>query len=227
MNFRVAILFVSTLSLQPLAAQSMPPVCQVVTADQVGSDGLNTAAIQQQLVSCGAASTDQTTVELSAAKGASFNSGPLYIPGNVVLWLDAAVTLNASTNPADFQRTATSRTRSCDSSGAIPVCGTLDANSTGCAALVNACNVTNAGVGGPGVIEGHGWSALTGGPNAGTTWWALAGAAKAGNYAQSLNAPKMINFQQSTNATLTSFTIHNAPLVHILLGKDNGAKINQ
>src|SRR5260370_253917 len=185
MNYRVAILFVSTLSLHPLAAQSMPPVCQVVTADQVGSDGLNTAAIQQQLDSCGAGSTAQTTVELSAAKGARFTSGPLYIPSNVVLWLDAGVTLNASTNPADFQRTAASRTLACDSSGAIPVCGTLDANNTGCVALINTCKVANAGVGGTGEIEGHGWSALTRGPNAGSTWWALAGAAKAGNYARS------------------------------------------
>jgi polygalacturonase len=226
MNFRVVIFFIHTVALYPLAAQSMPPVCQVVTSDQVGSDGLNTAAIQQQLNTCAAGAT-QKVVELSAAKGASFTSGPLYMPSNVVLFLDAGVTLNASTNPADFQRTTASRTLACDSSGAIPVCGTLDANNTGCVALINACKVSNAGVWGPGVIEGHGWSALTGGPNTGATWWALAGAAKAGNYAQSLNAPKMIGFQQSTNVTLSGFTIHNAPLVHILLGKDNGAKINQ
>jgi polygalacturonase len=167
-------------TLHSLAAQSMPPLCQVVTADQVGSDGMNTVAIQKQLDACGTGST-QSAVELSAAEGAGFTSGPLYIPSNVALWLDAGVTLNASTNPADFQRTASSRTQSCDSSGSIPICGTLDSSNTGCVALINACKVSNAGVSGPGVIEGHGWSPLDGGPNSGMTWWALAGAAKAGN----------------------------------------------
>jgi pectin methylesterase-like acyl-CoA thioesterase len=201
-------------------AQSQPPVCQVVTADQ------NTAAIQQQIDFCGANNTKQTAVELSAEKGGSFTCGALYLPSNVVLWLDAGVTLNASTNPTDFQRTSASPTQLCDSNGYIPPCGTLDSNNTGCVALINACKSTNAGVGGPGVIEGHGWSPLTGGPNAGTNWWSLAGQAKAGNYAKSLNAPKMINFQQSTNMTLSGFTIRNAPLVHILLGKVTGATIS-
>jgi pectin methylesterase-like acyl-CoA thioesterase len=229
MKRRLAIFFLSTALFRPLPAQSMPPVCQVVTADQVGSDGMNTAAIQQQLDLCGVGASAPTAVELSPAKGTSFASGALYIPSNVVLWLDAGVTLNASTNPGDFQRTANSRTLACDSTGpiAIPVCGSLDANNTGCVALINSCKTSNAGVGGQGVIEGHGWSALTGGPNTGTTWWALAGAAKAGNYAQSLNAPKMISFQQSSGITLSFFAIHNAPLVHILLGKDAGAKVNQ
>jgi hypothetical protein len=213
------------LAVASLAAQSMPPLCQTVTADQAGSDGMNTAAIQKQLDSCGAGST-QSAVELSAANGVSFTSGPLYLPSNVALWLDAGVTLNASTNPADFQRSASSRTQSCDSSGSIPVCGTLDSANTGCVALINACKVTNAAVGGPGVIEGHGWSPLTGGANSGMTWWALAGAAKAGNYAQSLNAPKMINFQQSSNITLSGFNIHNAPLVHILLSKDSNVAVS-
>src|ERR1051326_3847383 len=209
-----------------LVAQTQPTVCRMVTADQVGADGQNTTAIQLQLDFCGAANTMRLSVELSGAKGADFTSGPLYIPSNVVLWLDAGVTLHASTNPADFQRSASSRTQACDSSGAIPVCGTLDTVTTGCVALINSCKSANAGVGGPGTIEGHGWSALTGGPNTGTNWWALAGAAKAGNYAQSLNAPKMISFQQSSNVTLSGFSIHNAPLVHILLTKDANVAIS-
>lgn len=207
-----------------MAAQ--PPVCKTVTADQVGQNGLQTAAIQQQIDAC-AGGPAPVAVELAASQGPSFVSGALYLPSNVVLWLDAGVTLNASTNPADFQRTASSRTLPCDSSGAIPVCGSLDANQTGCAALINACKASSPGVGGPGTIEGHGWSPLTGGPNAGTTWWALAGQAKAGNYAQSLNAPQMIDFQQSTDVTLSGFTIQNAPLVHILFGKVTGGTVSQ
>ncbi len=210
-----------------MIAQSQPPVCQVVTADQTGSDGQNTAPIQAQLDACGAVVGKPTSVELSAAKGATFTSGSLFIPSNVVLWLDAGVTLNASTNPVDFQRSATSRSLACESAGAIPVCGALDPNSTGCTALINSCKTANAGVGGPGTIEGHGWSALTGGANTGSTWWDLASAAKAGNYAKSLNAPKMINFQQSSGISLSGFTIYNAPLVHILLGRDTGATISQ
>src|ERR1035441_5608635 len=199
----------SALVILPAAAQQ-PPVCQSVTADQIGADGLNTAAIQAKLDACGAG-TKQVSVELSAAKGSSFASGSLYIPSNVVLWLDAGVTLNASTNPADFQRTSSSPSKACDSSTTPPACGTLDTDETGCQALINSCRSDSAGVGGPGTIEGHGWSALTGGANTGTTWWALAGAAKAGNYVKSLNAPKMINFQRSTNITLSGFSIHNAP----------------
>jgi len=210
-----------------LLAQGQPAVCHKVTSDQVGSDGLNTDAIQSQLDACGAAATAQAAVVLSAAQGGSFSSASLFLPSNVVLWLDPGVTLNASTNPSDFQRTAESRTRSCDSSGAIPRCGTLDPNNSGCTALINACKTTNAGVAGPGVIEGHGWSALTDGPNTGATWWELATAAKAGNYAASLNAPKMINFQQSTNFFLSGFTIQNAPLVHILFGRDTNANVSQ
>ena len=219
------LLLLSALLILPAAAQQ-PPVCQTVTADQIGADGLNTAAIQAKLDACGAG-TKQVSVELSAAKGSSFASGALYVSSNVVLWLDAGVVLNASTNPADFQRSAISPTKACDSSSAPPACGTLNADETGCQALISSCKSTNAGVGGPGTIEGHGWSPLTGGANTGTTWWALAGAAKAGNYVQSLNAPKMINFQQSTGISLSGFTIHNAPLVHILLGRANGANVTQ
>jgi hypothetical protein len=210
-----------------LFAQMQPPVCQVVTADQVGPNGSHTAAIQKQLDACGAGAGAQTSVELSAAKGAGFTSGALYVPSNVVLWLDAGVTLNASTDPADFQRTGNSPTAACDSSGVIPACGTLDTAETGCLALISSCKTTNAGVGGAGVIEGHGWSPLASGPNAGKSWWALAGAAKAGNYAQNANSPQIINFQQSTNTVLTGFTIHNAPKVHILLGKASGGKVSQ
>jgi polygalacturonase/pectin methylesterase-like acyl-CoA thioesterase len=209
-----------------LAAQTQPPVCGIVTADQTGRDGLHTAAIQQQIDICTGRDTP-VAVELSAAKGASFTSAALFLPSNVVLWLDAGVTLNASTNPADFQRIATSRTQACDGSGAIPACGTLDTAETGCTALINACKADHIGVGGTGTIEGRGWSPLTGGANSGKSWWTLAGQAKAGNYAQSLNAPRMISFQQSTNVTLSGFTIQNAPLVHILLGKVTSASVSQ
>ncbi len=195
----------------PLLAQVQPPVCQTITADQ-------TAAIQQALDACAGAKS-QVAVVLSAAKGATFVSGPLYLPTNVLLWLDTGVTLNASTNPADFQRTASSRTAACDSSGATPICGTLDTNNTGCTALISACKASGVGVAGPGLIEGHGWNTT---PN----WWGLANQAKAGNYAKSLNAPKMIDFQQSTNVTLAGFTIQNAPLVHILLGRVTGATVS-
>lgn len=222
-----SLILLAACSLLPQTAAAQPPICKTVTADQVGSDGLNTAAIQTQLDACAGRNALQSAVELSAAKGDSFTSGALFIPTGVVLWLDAGVTLQASTNPSDFQRTADSRTKACDSSGSIPVCGTLDAKNTGCLALVNSCRTSYAGVGGPGAIEGHGWSALTGGANKGATWWALAGAAKAGNYAQSLNAPRMIDFQKSTNSTLSGFTIHNAPLVHMLLGGADGATVSQ
>lgn len=212
---------------RPSPAQMQPPACAVVTADQLGPDGKNAAAIQQHLDSCNTPDGAAKSVELSGMKGTDFISGPLYVPSNVVLWLDAGVTLHASTDPADFQRTADARTRPCDSSSAIPICGSLDASNTGCQALINGCQVANAGVGGPGTIEGHGWSALASGPNAGSTWWALAGVAKAGGYVQSLNAPKMINFQRSTNVTLSGFTIHNAPMVHILIGRTTGASVSQ
>jgi len=118
----------------PLTAtgQAQPPVCKTVTADQrLEPDGLNTSAIQAALDGCASSNGPQTAVELSAGKGANFTSGALYLPSNVVLWLDAGVTLNASTNPSDFQRTASSRTQACDGSGAIPMCGTLDPANTG------------------------------------------------------------------------------------------------
>lgn len=203
-----------------LACHAQPAVCAVVTADQA-------ATVQQQLDACATSSKAPFAVQLSASKDAVFLSGPLFLPNNAVLWLDAGVTLHASTNPADFQRTAQSRTQSCNSSGAIPVCGSLDASNTGCLALINGCNISNAGVIGLGTIEGHGWSALTGGPNLGKTWWALANEAKSGGYAQSLNAPKMIDFERSSNITLSGFTIHNAPLVHMRFGRTNGISVSQ
>ncbi len=211
----------------PLAAQTQPPVCQVVTADQTGPDGSNTVPIQQQLDACGAGAASQVSVELSPAKGANFTAGALYVPSNVVLWLDAGVTLHASTDPAAFQRTATSRTAACDSSGAIAACGTLSTGSNGCLALLSSCKTTNAGAGGPGIIEGHGWSPLASGPNTGMSWWGLAGAAKNSSYSQSANSPEIVNFQQAANATLTGITIHNAPKVHILLGRNTGATVSQ
>lgn len=209
----------------PVTAQQSPTVCGAVTADQTGPDGLNTAVIQAKLDSCFSINGGQLSVELSSANGANFTSGALFIPNNVVLRIGAGVILHASTNPAGFQRTVDSPTQACNSSGPIPVCGTLDPGNTGCLALINACQASRIGVTGPGTIEGHGWSALSAGPNAGKSWWALAGEAKAGNYATSLNAPKIISFQQSTNVTVADVTIRNAPMAHVLFQKVANAAV--
>ena len=164
---------------------------------------------------------------MSALTGNDFTSGPIYLASNVILYLEAGVTLHASTDPAAFQRTSDVRTKACDASGTIATCGTLNASNTGCQALINACRLDGAGVQGPGTIEGHGWSPLASGDNQGSIWWKLATDAKNGNYAASVNAPKMIQFSQSTNVTLSGFAIHNAPLVHILLSRVTGAAVSR
>jgi polygalacturonase len=210
--------------------QSPPPsACATVNASSRDANGLNTSAIQAAIAQCSAAAAGNPVyVELTGSSGNSFTSGALFLTRNVGLWLDAGVTLNASTNPTFFQRTSTSPTASCYPPAPIPPCGTLDGASTaGCEALINACQADNSGVYGSGTIEGHGWDVVNDTHSSlGATWWARSATSKAGHYAQSLSAPEMIQFLNSMDVSVQGITVQNAPRYEITLDKVSGAVIS-
>ncbi|NYF80856.1 polygalacturonase/pectin methylesterase-like acyl-CoA thioesterase [Granulicella arctica] len=217
----------ATASQTTIHIQSSGSQCAPVNASQLDGNQENTTAIQSAINACAGQSSTQI-VELTATNGTQFLSGALYLKPNVQLKIDAGVTLNASTNSADFQRTASSPTASCSSSGTIPACGALSsASDTGCDALINACHATNSGVIGSGTIEGHGWDTVNdSNSNLGANWWARSATAKAGGYAQDLSAPQMIGFQQSDGVVVENVTVQNAPRYEITLNQVNGAQIN-
>ncbi|BCF97294.1 hypothetical protein PPGU19_018630 [Paraburkholderia sp. PGU19] len=123
------------------------------------ADAANTAPdttrIQAALTACtNAASTGLSTNKVvrltSGANGANaFLSGPLNLPSGVTLWIDRRVTLFASRDPRQFDKTQGTAS-----------CGLITASDNGCNALITAAKTSNSAVVGDGTIDGRGGSQL-------------------------------------------------------------------
>jgi polygalacturonase len=183
-----------------------PAVCTTLTAElqQTGNvlpsadeSSFDTTRVQAALNTC----VSGEAVEL-AEDGASGDNAfliqPITIPSGVTLLVDAGVTVYGSRNPADYAVASGS-------------CGIVAASSQGCNALIT-IDSSNAGIMGYGVIDGRGGQTLTGGANAGTTWWQLAYQAQQQNENQ--YNPQLVKIDGS-NITLYKITLQNSPMFHV------------
>ncbi len=193
----------------PLAHAAVP-VCASLSALQssthIVEEQPDTARIQSALDRCA-----QATLELipSGAHDA-FLTGPLQLPSHVTLRIAAGASIVASRNPRNY-----------DIHPGSPTCGTLG-DGRGCRPLLLATDATDVAIVGPGSIEGRGWATLGPpgtpllSPNQAGSWWALARLAKAANYAQEQNCPRLALFERSHNIRLANLTIHDSPNFHVV-----------
>jgi len=208
-------LFISAVSSQMKlpAEPSLPSaVCSSLSAHLTQAKGLlpesaeaspDTKRIQEALHACSAGHA----IKLTDSGGMNaFLSGPLTLPSGVTLWIDKGVTLFASRNPRDFDKTTGSKT-----------CGVLASKGDGCHALITATNTKKSGVVGEGIIDGRGGSTMTGESK---TWWDLGLESK--NDGGSQNNPRLIQIDGGSDFTLHQISLHNAPKFHVVPSGVNG-----
>jgi polygalacturonase len=145
----------------------------------------------------------------------AFLAGALNLQSGVTLWLDQGVTLYASRDPRQFDKTKGTAS-----------CGMITASDNGCAALINASKISYGAVMGDGVIDGRGGSPLISSvpndPNllkrpdgSAMSWWDIGWMAnKVLNKAQ--NNPRLIQISNGRNFTLYRVTLQNAPKFHVV-----------
>lgn len=167
----------------------------------------DTTRIQNALNGCAPGSGKPSVGVALAASGGNnaFLSGPLTIPGGVVLVIDGGVTLYGSNNPANYQISGK------------PTCGSVQSSDGGCKALIT-INAANTGVMGTGgTIDGRGDIKLT---NQSNSWWALSNTAKSDGKKQ--NNPRMIEASGANNFTVFNVNLINAPFFHLYYQSGNG-----
>jgi polygalacturonase len=135
-----------------LTAQSNGLLPDTADATNTAPD---TARIQAALDSCkNAASTGLSTNKavrlVSGPNGENaFLAGALNMQSGVTLWIDKQITLFASRDPRQFDKTKGTAS-----------CGMITSSDNGCLALINASKIANGAVVGDGVIDGRGGSPL-------------------------------------------------------------------
>lgn len=181
----------------------------------------DTTRIQSALTSCtNAASTSLATNKVvrlvSGANGANaFLAGALNLPSGVTLWIDKRITLFASRDPRQFDKTKGTAT-----------CGTITPSDNGCNALITAAKTSNSAVVGDGIIDGRGGSQLISSiPNdpallkrpdgTAMSWWDIGWQANVVQNA-SQNNPRLIQINNGRNFTLYRVTLQNAPKFHVV-----------
>jgi len=187
-----------------------PATCTKLTAHLISNKGalnetdesrLDTARIQQAIDSCPA----RKAVELASdSERNAFLSAPLQLPSGVTLVVDKGVTLFGSRNPRDYDVSPGS-------------CGIVNEKGHGCKAIINGTHAENAGVMGPGTIDGRGGAKLLG---AKVSWWDLAQQAKVTNKNQ--NCPRLLILTRCNNFTLYNITLTNSPNFHVSYNLGNG-----
>lgn len=198
---------------------AVPATCQTLTAqlatsnEQFGSADESappdTSRIQSALNAC--AGSGHAVMLAPSGSNNAFLSGPLSLPGSVVLVVQDGATLYASRNPANYQVTGAN------------TCGALASSDNGCMPFINVTG-SNAGImgiqgsgGAQGVINGRGDQDILG---TSTTWWALAQQAKSAGDDQ--NNPRLIEAHNVNNLTLYDVDLVNAPIFHVYFEGGNG-----
>ncbi len=200
---------------------SVPATCQTLSAQlATGNEQFSsadesappdTARIQAALDGC--SGTGHAVVLAPSGSSDAFLSGPLSLPGGVVLVIEDGATLYASRNPADYQ---------------VPgahACGTVASSDNGCAPFINVTG-SNAGImgtqgpgGGQGIIDGRGDQDILG---TSTTWWALAQQAASGG---KQNNPRLIEAHGADDFTVYDVDLVNAPMFHLYFEGGNGLTV--
>ncbi|MGO9641776.1 MAG: glycoside hydrolase family 28 protein [Candidatus Acidiferrales bacterium] len=188
----------------------VPPACATLDAqltshsgalDEADETKLDTARIQQAANRCPAGHA----VILQPNDGRNaFLTAPLSLRSGVTLVVGAGATLFASRDPRLYDNQPGS-------------CGLIDHRGRGCNALIQVESAPNAGVMGPGTIDGRGGLNLLG---QSVSWWQLARQAQVENANQ--ECPQLIRAIGSDNFTLYNITIINSPNFHVYYGRGNG-----
>jgi polygalacturonase len=182
----------------------------------------DSARIQAALDACknpsstGLATNKAVRLVPGATGANAFIAGALNLSSGVTLWIDKGVTLFASRDPRQYDKTKGTAS-----------CGVITASDNGCLALINASKIAYGAVVGDGVIDGRGGSPLVSSvpndPNlmkrpdgSGTmSWWDIGWMAnKVLNQAQ--NNPRLIQISNGRNFTLYRVTLQNAPKFHVV-----------
>ena len=172
----------------------------VAAADETHDDA---ARIQRAIDGCRAG---QAVVLRADGGKRAFVTGPLLLRAGVTLVVDSTVTLFASRDPRAFDLEP-------------GLCGTVDAKGHHCKPLISGQRAPNAGVMGPGTIDGRGWAAVLGVSPA-KSWWDLAQDAKVRSENQS--CPRLLVMSRSDNFTLYDITLRNSPNFHVVYEHGNG-----
>jgi polygalacturonase len=178
-----------------------PPACAALSAVPAQARSDDTARIQAALDKCPAGHALHL-----ARHGADaiFVSGPLALRDGVTLYLDAGVTLRASTDPKLFDRGA-------------GTCGTIDQSGRGCRPLITAEGISGAGIMGDGVIDGQGGQLIDGKSE---TWWQIARRAQKEKARQ--NVPRLIVIDRARDFTMYRITLRNSPNFHVAMNRVDG-----
>jgi polygalacturonase len=196
---------------------SIPSTCATVSAALATSNREfsssqeasppDTSRLQSALNGC--VGSGKAVVLAASGSNNAFLSGPLTIGGSETLVIDAGVTLYASRNPANYQK-----------SGG-PTCGTIASSDGGCVPFITV-NGANAGVmgtqsgGHQGLIDGRGDLDMYG---TSTTWYALAAQAKSGG---SQNNPRLIQSNDVNNFTIYDLSLRDSPMFHVVFNGGSG-----
>jgi polygalacturonase len=155
----------------------------------------DTSRIQSAITAC---ASGEAVKLVSSSSHNAFISGPLTLKSGVTLWVDKGVTLFASKNPRDFDK----------SSGA---CGVVSSSSGGCKPLIGGSSLSGSGIVGEGIIDGRGGDTLTG---LSKSWWDLATDAKSSGKDQ--NCPRMVDIEGGSKFLMYKITLHNGPNFHVV-----------
>jgi polygalacturonase len=175
-----------------------------------GENKFDTSRIQEAIDHCAAGQA----VELRPDGGHNaFLTAPLALKPGITLLVDVGVTLWASRNPRDYDRTPGS-------------CGIVDHKGSGCKPLIAAVDAPASAVMGGGVIDGRGGEKILGQKE---TWWELAGRSleessdplnqktKARH-----NCPRIVQASHSDNFVLYGITLRNSASIHAVVWETNG-----
>ena len=195
---------------RPVKEPVTPPSCTRLAAELTSINGslaesdeskLDTQRIQKAIDSC---QPGQAVTLIANEPQNAFLSGALHLRAGVTLVVDKGVTLFASRDPRVFEVSPGS-------------CGIVNERGRGCKALINGENASDAGVMGPGTIDGRGGSKLL---DQNVSWWDLAQQAKVTNKAQ--NCPRLLILNRCNNFTLYNVTLKNSPNFHVSYMMGNG-----
>ncbi len=139
--------------------------------------------------------------------GGSFTSGPLTVRSGAYLWIDRGAVLNASTDPAAYDR-------------GTGLCGRLGGRGNGCRPFILFAGDRAGGVIGEGEIDGQGGQRMTGHDE---TWWQLARRAQREHDQQ--NTPRLIEIERARNLIFYRIRLVNSPNFHLAMNQVEGITV--
>jgi polygalacturonase len=185
--------------LRPLEPKFPTDVCQTLTAVKTGpdEDNLDTSRVQTALTQCKGGAVKLVADGVNNA----FVTGHLVV-ANVTLWIDAGVTLYASRDPEQYQKTGN--------------CGRIGIGDSGACTDYITMDGTGPAIMGDGIIDGQGGEPLIGHDY---SWWQSSYALR--TIDGSIGNPTLINTTtKTTGMVLYRITLHNSPKFHVKIGSN-------